>query len=132
MLALAATVTVRAEDNAAQSAARAALMQKLQAENTNAPAASSATASQPVGDNAAQAKARAAIMQQMAHEEKSTAPAAAPATKPVAPTPIMTAPAMPIPMTKEQKLQQLNAKYKADQISPKEYHEQRAAILSEP
>jgi hypothetical protein len=44
--------------------------------------------------------------------------------------PPMTAPALPISMTKEQKLDELDAKYKADQISPEEYFKQRAAILS--
>jgi hypothetical protein len=41
-------------------------------------------------------------------------------------------PALPISATKEQQLQALLAKYKADQISPEEYHKQRAAILAEP
>jgi hypothetical protein len=35
-------------------------------------------------------------------------------------------------MTKEQQLDALLAQYKADQISPGEYHKQRAAILAEP
>jgi hypothetical protein len=33
---------------------------------------------------------------------------------------------------KEQRLQELSAKYKADQITPEEYHQQRAKILAEP
>lgn len=45
-------------------------------------------------------------------------------------TPIV-APALPISMTKEQKLMQLLSQYKADKISPEQYHEQRAAILAE-
>jgi hypothetical protein len=35
-------------------------------------------------------------------------------------------------MTKEQQLETLLAQYKADQISPEQYHKQRAAILAEP
>jgi hypothetical protein len=35
-------------------------------------------------------------------------------------------------MTKEEQLQELLGKYKADQISPEEYFKQRAAILAEP
>jgi hypothetical protein len=35
-------------------------------------------------------------------------------------------------MAKEQELQALLEKYKADQITPEEYHKQRAAILAEP
>jgi hypothetical protein len=46
-------------------------------------------------------------------------------------TPIV-APPLPISMTKEQQLDALLAQYKADQISPGEYHKQRAAILAEP
>ena len=42
------------------------------------------------------------------------------------------APTLPISATKEERLQALLAKYKADQISPEEYHKQRAAILAEP
>jgi hypothetical protein len=46
-------------------------------------------------------------------------------------TPIV-APPLPISMTKEQQLETLLAQYKADQISPEQYHKQRAAILAEP
>ncbi len=44
----------------------------------------------------------------------------------------MTAPALPISASKEAQLQELTAKYKADQISPEEYQKQRAAILAQP
>jgi hypothetical protein len=44
----------------------------------------------------------------------------------------MLAPALPIPLSKEERLSQLLAHYKADQITPQEYHTQRAAILAEP
>ena len=33
---------------------------------------------------------------------------------------------------KEQRLQELLRKYRADQITPEEYHQQRAKILAEP
>ena len=42
------------------------------------------------------------------------------------------APALPIAASKEERLQALLEKYKADQISPEEYHQQRAAILAQP
>jgi hypothetical protein len=42
------------------------------------------------------------------------------------------APALPISADKEEQLQALLAKYMADQVSPGEYHMQRAAILAEP
>jgi len=37
-----------------------------------------------------------------------------------------------VPLTKAQKLAELNAAYKTDQITPAEYHKRRAAILAEP
>jgi hypothetical protein len=42
------------------------------------------------------------------------------------------APSLPISADKEARLQALLAKYKADQVSPEEYHTQRAEILAEP
>jgi hypothetical protein len=53
---------------------------------------------------------------------KSTAPAPAPA-------PIV-APALPISASQEQRLAELLRQYKADQITPEQYHMQRAAILA--
>ena len=44
----------------------------------------------------------------------------------------VTAPALPIGASKEARLQALLAKYQADQISPEDYHKQRAAILAQP
>jgi FtsZ-interacting cell division protein ZipA len=41
-------------------------------------------------------------------------------------------PTLPIGSSKEARLQALLAKYQADQISPEDYHKQRAAILAEP
>jgi len=41
-------------------------------------------------------------------------------------------PALPISATKVERLQALLDKYKADQLTPEEYHQQRAAILAEP
>jgi hypothetical protein len=46
--------------------------------------------------------------------------------------PPLEAPASSLPASKEQRLQQLLQLYKADQITPQEYHDQRAKILSEP
>ncbi len=46
--------------------------------------------------------------------------------KPIVPPPL------PISATKEERLNALLEKYKADQITPDEYHLQRAAILAEP
>jgi len=41
-------------------------------------------------------------------------------------------PALPISAAKEAQLQALLAKYKADKITPEEYHKQRAEILAGP
>ncbi len=41
-------------------------------------------------------------------------------------------PALPISASKEEQLQALLVKYQADQITPEEYHKQRAAILAAP
>jgi hypothetical protein len=41
-------------------------------------------------------------------------------------------PALPISAAKEAQLRALLAKYKADQITPGEYHKQRAEILAQP
>jgi hypothetical protein len=113
------------------------------------------------GDTPAQAEARAALAQKMADlgmpMNQTAAPAApAPAPAPVAakppisqpavvavPAPAknstttlqripMVAPPLPISTTKEEKLRILLAHYEADQITPEQYHEQRAAILAAP
>ena len=110
-----------------------------------------------VADSEAQAKARAALAKTLSQplppEPVATAPTkpAKPvmaATKPVVAEPVkpvevnypgkdlgmkpIAAPALPIADSKEQKLQALLAKYKADQLTPEEYHQQRAEILAAP
>ena len=169
VLALGGAISLHAEDNAAQAAARAALEKALNgtdsstpAPQTSAPAATPAPAEvapatqptpppsvaqpEPVvvtapaaapatnsdGDTEAQAKARAALVEKLDTLPATAAPAQAPAAKPAkakgsTPQPVV-APALP--MGKEQKLQALLNQYKADQITPEQYHEQRAAIIS--
>ncbi|HXT13155.1 MAG TPA: hypothetical protein VN873_16475 [Candidatus Angelobacter sp.] len=46
--------------------------------------------------------------------------------------PALSGPPSPLSPAKQQKLDALLEKYKADQISPEQYHEQRAKILAEP
>jgi hypothetical protein len=69
-------------------------------------------------------------------QKPDSAPKAAPATATAAPAKSATAkPAAtvaPVLSAKEQKLQDLSARYKADKLTPQEYHDQRAAILAEP
>jgi hypothetical protein len=116
---LCGAAALHAADTPRQAAARAALMKQMQEPATNLPAASSAPAAQSVTDNPAQAKARVALVQVLGGGEM-PAPAAnaAPVAQP--------------PMTKEQKLHELLIKYKANQITPQQYHEQRAALIGQP
>jgi hypothetical protein len=46
--------------------------------------------------------------------------------------PPLQAPPPAVPAAKQQRLDDLLAKYRADQITPEEYHQQRAGILAEP
>jgi hypothetical protein len=123
------------------------------------PTPAPAMAASPASDSEAQAKARAALLQKMS--EIDTQPAATPPLAPekvvvqqmetpaaVAPVaapvetksdvvvePVvkpMETPALPISATKEERLQALLEKYKADQITPEEYHTERAKIIGEP
>jgi hypothetical protein len=91
------------------------------------------------GDNAAQAEARAALAQKMTDlgtPMNQTGTVAAPVVTKngqVLPQPVpIVAPALPISLSKEEKLRVLLSHYMADQISPEQYHEQRAAILAAP
>jgi hypothetical protein len=119
------------------------------------PAGATVPAEKPTAaDNAAQARAREALLKEL-HQPPPNESVAALEIKPVAatkakpakkPAPAVkvensgkelglkpiTAPALPIAASKEGKLQALLAKYKADQISPEEYHRQRAEVLAAP
>jgi hypothetical protein len=178
-LAMGATcLSVRAEDNPAQAAARIALAKQLFGASTQPPQAAAvqtaaSPTAQPLDENqlaaqrAAQMAALAAglparpAVETTAKTNKPHSPAAL-AAKPavaVAPPPAsqpavtappsakpaeanyagkdlgmkpIVAPALPITASKEDRLAALLMKYKADQISPEEYHTQRAAILAEP
>jgi hypothetical protein len=138
-------VAVRAQDNPAQAAAREALMKhmsEVQASETpqtpppaaTVPAAPTAPVeaapAAPTVDAAAPAATAPIVIVSETNAPATTAPAAVSSTIP-APVPIV-APALPISMTKEARLQALLAKYKADQITPEQYHTQRAAIIAEP
>jgi hypothetical protein len=92
------------------------------------------------------AKARTAVEQQMKQLETRPPVAAGSATAPttLAPTkptkrnqilqsfPPLQSPPPAIGADKEQRLQELLRKYKADQITPEQYHQDRAKILAEP
>jgi hypothetical protein len=155
-LALGGALTVHAQDNPAQAAARAALQQKMNELDANpaattpapeaAPAATAPVASAPAAAPAVVAPA-AAI--EAAPVVETPAPAAtapadtavetpAPAqTEPVTPTEVKASVTKPTPssapaISKDERLMLLLARYKADQITPEQYHTQRAAILAEP
>ena len=104
-------------------------------------------------DAEAQARARGALEHKMSELNKQewTTPAVVPAapsapqTQPVAVRPVkpappadnsgltlIAAPPVPISAAKQAQLQALLEKYKADQITPGEYHTERAKILAEP
>jgi hypothetical protein len=98
--------------------------------------------------NAQHVAAEAAAAQQIqetkaarqAAEEKREAGVASSATQPVASVPPgympvpapSTPPVIPTAGSKEQRLAELLRLYKSDQITPTEYHEQRAKIIAEP
>jgi hypothetical protein len=128
--------SVRAQDNPAQAAAREALMKQM--DQVQAPEPQTPPAAPTAPATVAKPAASAVEPATPAATTPATAPVviitnpATPATmNPSTPVPIV-APGLPISMTKEQRLQALLARYKADQITPEQYHTQRAAILAEP
>ena len=110
----------------AERAALSTAMADSAAKNTvtNAPAATAKTAK--AKKEKKQKPAPAAAAQQPAKTSEPGYAGKDLGMKPLA------APALPISTSKEEQLQALLAKYKADQISPEEYQKQRAAILAEP
>jgi hypothetical protein len=108
-------ITVRAEDNPAQAAARAALMEKLSEWDVQQaqPAQPAATKAKPV-----------------------VVPPSKPASiafpgKELGLKPIE-APPPPVSAAQEAQLQALLERYKANQITPEQYQTERAKILAEP
>ncbi len=116
-----------------------------------APAPAAPLYTPPVAqDDAAIARARAAVRQET-HDPAAPPPAptvrgpgkaprsGATVAFPEAPAPSVApsirspeAPPSPVPATKELELAELLRKYRADEISPEDYHKQRAAILARP
>lgn len=90
----------------------------------------------------AEEKARQAIRQRSQPPAAPASPAATAAahaqtisTAAPAPQPVGTTPAPAVsagPKTKREKLDELNALYRTDKVTPAEYHERRARILAEP
>jgi hypothetical protein len=126
---------------------------KAQAKANQAAAAASVKAEADQKAAAQKAAVNAAMADKQAAEAQAKANPPAAETKPVPPPAVVPppaqtgdvnyagkdigmkpieAPALPISASKEEQLQALLAKYKADQITPEEYHNQRAAILAQP
>lgn len=120
-------------DTEAQAKARAALLQAMGLPQTEPPAAAPAPAAIAVVPTPATVKPAPSVVKPVAKPVATTPPSAGVnrfATEPGY-TPIV-APPLPISLAKQQQLQALLAQYEANQISPEEYHQQRAAILAAP
>lgn len=157
----ASPLLVRAEDTEAQAKLREAMRQKMAESHPQPPAAASAvkvakpvesrsTAAAPntsvqvipADDAAREAAMRQALTKAM-DEKNSAAPIVRPtkpsakvsATTPETGVPVMSPPMydpnLPLSAEKQQRLNTLLEKYMADQVTPQEYHEQRAKILAE-
>lgn len=147
-----APATVATPAPAAEIPAEATFIPAAVSNPAPAAAASAATETAPAGDTAAQAAARAALGQKM-QEIQSSSPATPQPSVPVKPAPVVSAPAMPAPaanppaqvagertivapaapvsMTQEEQLARLLMLYKSNQLTPLQYHDQRAAILAQ-
>jgi hypothetical protein len=87
----------------------------------------------PTGnDNPAAEKQRAAMRQTIVAD--STAPAGTPTPAPGTTAMVASQPAIPSPFSsaQQERLAALLQQYKAEQITPQEYHKQRAAIIAGP
>jgi hypothetical protein len=125
--------SLRAQDNAAQAAARAALMKQMDQVQAPEPQTSPAApamvpepaAAAPVVEPTTPVAPVTLVMQ--------TNAVVAPPAAVMNPRPVpIIAPGLPVSLSKEQRLQTLLMLYKADQITPEQYHTKRAAILAEP
>ena len=118
---------------AKQDAAQAAAQLKAKKE---AQAAAAAKAKQDALQAAAEKKAKAEADKKLAELKQAETEAAKPGKmdSPGAELGLhqIAAPALPIAASKESRLQTLLGKYKTNQLTPEEYHKQRAAILAEP
>jgi NAD(P)H-dependent FMN reductase len=120
-----------AGDDEATARAREAMRQKLRELDTQQfPGPASAPSAPPAGqmaDTEATERARAALRQKIAElDAQQPSAASRPELKP------LPAPPSPFSGPKEARLADLLRQYKADEISPEQYHKQRAKILTEP
>jgi len=101
---------------------------------TPTPAAQAATAaSQAKSQAEALEDAERAAQQQAAAEAKANRKRGKAASfKTAPPFQPLQGPALPISADKQQRLNELLRKYQIDEITPEQYHQQRASILAEP
>jgi hypothetical protein len=120
-----------AEDTPDQKAA-IRYLRKLQSEGAAAPAASAAVT--PTTEKPKEKAVRAASKPAAKNKNKTAAkPVPESAAQPEAQEAAVAAPERPAgPKTKHEKLMELLDTYRADKLTPAQYQEQRAKILSEP
>jgi hypothetical protein len=110
--------------------AREALRQKMKELEAQPTAATNAPAS--AGTNTAPAKAKSTASKSEAKPAVEKAPKKPAAVKNAPVFPPIQGPASPVSADKQQRLAELLRKYKADELTPEEYHVQRAKIMGEP
>lgn len=114
-------------DNSAQAAARMALGQQLGMPTTPSPVANNTGVTTPESTPAAKpVPAPPVLLYTPTSPDNNNYVGQDIGLKPIV------APGLPINTSKQARLQALLERYKADQITPEEYHKQRAAILAEP
>src|SRR5208282_3847230 len=120
-------ITVRAEDTPAQTAARAAMMETMNALEAQ-PAQPAAPQTQPVAISPVKPAPPAVKPEVVSrvNQFNGNYPGKELGLKPIQ------APPLPISAAKQAQLQGLLDSYRADQITPEQYHTQRAKILAEP
>ena len=89
----------------------------------------------PVKTPPTQSEAQARNAAQRTAEQQATNPKKQPKLKPVKnmqPASTLEPPELPISGDKKQKLDELLRRYQADQVTPEQYHQERAKILAAP
>jgi hypothetical protein len=115
------------EDDAKAAKLRETLRQKLEAEAAVATTPAPAPKVEPQPAKPVASTPATPVYQPVAKPQPTPAPAfvvVTPTTEPTIPSPFSA--------SKQQRLAELLERYKADAITPQEYHTQRAAIIAEP
>ncbi len=126
----AAPVAQPPADSESITKAREALRQKMKDLEAQPPSSTNAPAS--AGTNTAPAKPKPTASKPEAKPAVEKAPKKPAAVKGAPVFPPIQGPPSPVSVDKQQRLAELLRKYKADELTPEEYHVQRAKIMSEP